>query len=685
VTRLQGIDQQWGPRLQTLEIGSGPVTSVAYSSDNQMITASSHYEIIIWESRTGAIWETLHTSSLISQLILSPDSKLMATVDQKGINLYDLGTFSIQKRFPHAQPQHFNSIAFSHDSKQLVICATEGLFMLNIDGDEAVLVQETHASPPLSAMFSFNDSPIISAHASSIIVWDAESKTVHSNLAAQGDEICDVKFANKSMLAASTHDSNFLCLWDALQGILVKRLHTTISTTTILFSPDDKLLISGHYDSTIRLWNVEQGTEIATYRGHVGSVTSLSFAGRDDLFISGGSDGQVRAWVVSPDLEDDHNPDKYPDSVKLEISHDSDHVFSFADDHILRIWDIEGGNPTRKIDFSPFTVDSKILISPDSSKFAFKTNEGYLRVWGLIDQNSEAQEISYNRYDMFGFSPDSKRVLYRDQTLSLSLWDIEKNETRKVAALDAKLQLGIATHLQYSPDGSLIVVAFSDNMYHGRVPRTLFVVKKASRIETTEVEFKPKVTFFLNVYQSKDLIISTNNMFCAVNESIAPWIVIVSVQTGLVLRRLSLHTTLSLISFSIDSSIVYTNFGFVFTDCSEIEAMQLPTKGIAQRYDPEEPSYENIIHGKVDFSLEVENGPGLLIKYDWLLYKDRRLLWLPPNYRPDFEDKILCGRTEGPNTVQNAEDAATAALTFLFRNAGMDMALMTIDPKLIGP
>jgi WD40 repeat protein len=44
---------------------------------------------------------------------------------------------------------------------------------------------------------------------------------------------------------------------------------------SVTFSPDGRLIASGSYDKTIKLWDVKTGREIRTLKGHSGSVWSL--------------------------------------------------------------------------------------------------------------------------------------------------------------------------------------------------------------------------------------------------------------------------------------------------------------------------------------------------------------------------------------------------------------------------
>ena len=68
---------------------------------------------------------------------------------------------------------------------------------------------------------------------------------------------------------ASGSSDNTIRLWNVETGTQIQVLtgHTDW-VSSVAFSPDGKLLASGSGDQTIRLWNVETGTQIQELKGH---------------------------------------------------------------------------------------------------------------------------------------------------------------------------------------------------------------------------------------------------------------------------------------------------------------------------------------------------------------------------------------------------------------------------------
>ena len=56
---------------------------------------------------------------------------------------------------------------------------------------------------------------------------------------------------------------------------------------SIAFNTNGTILASGSFDGTIKLWNVETKTEIATLEGHSGYVNSVAFNTNGTILASG--------------------------------------------------------------------------------------------------------------------------------------------------------------------------------------------------------------------------------------------------------------------------------------------------------------------------------------------------------------------------------------------------------------
>ena len=66
----------------------------------------------------------------------------------------------------------------------------------------------------------------------------------------------------------------------------------------VAFSPDGRRAVSGCFDHYVRLFDVETGRCLLTYRGHTYWIRSASFSPDGRRIVSASDDKTVRVWPV---------------------------------------------------------------------------------------------------------------------------------------------------------------------------------------------------------------------------------------------------------------------------------------------------------------------------------------------------------------------------------------------------
>ena len=116
---------------------------------------------------------------------------------------------------------------------------------------------------------------------------------------------------------------------------------------SISISPDNQYLISGSYDTTIRLWNLHTKTCFGVYKGHFCPILCVKFSPITHYFASGACDKTARLWSINSGgalrifvghLSDVELVDFHPNGLYLLTS---------ANDKTIRMWIIKTGECCR--------------------------------------------------------------------------------------------------------------------------------------------------------------------------------------------------------------------------------------------------------------------------------------------------------------------------------------------------
>ena len=67
---------------------------------------------------------------------------------------------------------------------------------------------------------------------------------------------------------------------------------------SVAFNNDGTILASGSSDKTIKLWSVENKTEIITLDEHSDSVLSVTFNNDGTILASGSNDNLIKLWSI---------------------------------------------------------------------------------------------------------------------------------------------------------------------------------------------------------------------------------------------------------------------------------------------------------------------------------------------------------------------------------------------------
>ncbi len=310
--------------VTTLEIGD-PVNAIALGQSGKTVISGGNDRMIrCWDLETGNCVQTLEGHrQAIAALAVSPDGKILASGGwEPGIRLWDLTTGTqIQTLSGHTN--RITAIAFVTFDKslpsgglQLVTASRDGTIKLwQQDTPEAEFVDTFTFQGHQASVESLALSPIAPLMVSgdsdgSVKIWHLEFRELLRSLAKHRGSVSAIAIAPLEPLQTPINPDRLMVIsgsWD--MSIRLRNLNTggvyrsltghLLPVGAIGLSPNQRLIATGSHDTTIKLWNLASGDLITTLSGHLAAVTSVAFntnATDQDQVISSSQDGTIKSW-----------------------------------------------------------------------------------------------------------------------------------------------------------------------------------------------------------------------------------------------------------------------------------------------------------------------------------------------------------------------------------------------------
>ncbi|MBL8866155.1 MAG: WD40 repeat domain-containing protein, partial [Planctomycetia bacterium] len=154
----------------------------------------------------------------------------------------------------------------------------------------------------------------------------------------------------------------------------------------VAYSPDGKLVGTGSFDKTIKLWNAADGKELRTFagpQGHQSLVLSIAFAPTGDRLASGGADNFAKIWDV-PSTKPIREVAVGGAGPKTAVATDGKAYAVGSADGKVRVFATTDGKQTVEVPTGGGAVRSLAFI-PNTTTLATVGADRVVRYWNTVD------------------------------------------------------------------------------------------------------------------------------------------------------------------------------------------------------------------------------------------------------------------------------------------------------------
>jgi WD40 repeat protein/tRNA A-37 threonylcarbamoyl transferase component Bud32 len=284
------------------------VTKVSISADSKLLASSSHDKTVkLWNLTDGKLLRTMtgHKGGVLSVAINPKGKTLVSGSTDNQVKVWDLESGKqLQDLGKEASGGWVTDLAITPDGQEILSARTNNRIdrwnlqtnalsnPFQTDGDK------DKNSPILAVVLSNNGQLVASGSSDNKArLWFSSGKFLHQLKGHQGWVTAVAITPDNRYLATGSID-NTIKLWDVNNGSEVKtfRAHA-YSVSAIAISPDGLVLASGGFDGEIRLWNMQTAQNIRTFSGaHEKVVTALAFSPDGQTLVSSSSDNTVKIW-----------------------------------------------------------------------------------------------------------------------------------------------------------------------------------------------------------------------------------------------------------------------------------------------------------------------------------------------------------------------------------------------------
>merc|ERR1719514_1259 len=242
----------------------------------------------------------------------------------------------------------------------------------------------------------------------------------------------------------------------------------------VKISSDGQFALSGSWDGTLRLWDLNTGNTTRRFIGHSKDVLSVAFSVDNRQIVSGSRDKTVKLWNTLDECkytiqEDGHT--ERASCVRFSPSAANPLIVSCGWDKLVKVWNLTNCKlRTNLVGHTGYL--NTVTVSPDGSLCASGGKDGVAMLWDLAE-GKRLYSLPCEQGDIIHalcFSPN-RYWLCAATDNCIRIWDLEGKGIVDELKLDlpardpkSKALPTSCISLAWSADGNTLFGGYTDNV-----------------------------------------------------------------------------------------------------------------------------------------------------------------------------------------------------------------------------
>jgi guanine nucleotide-binding protein subunit beta-2-like 1 protein len=277
------------------------------------------------------------------------------------------------------------------------------------------------------------------------------------------------------MLLTASRDKSII-VWDLTReddkyGVPRKRLtgHSHY-VEDISISSDGQFALSGSWDSTLRLWDLNTGATTRRFIDHGKDVLAVAFSADNRQIVSGSRDKSIKLWNTLGQCKytiTDDGHKEWVSCVRFSPNLNTPLIVSAGWDGMVKVWNLTHCKLRTNLHGHNGYVNT-VTVSPDGSLCASGGKDGIAMLWDLNEGKHLSSLEAGDTIHSLCFSP-IRYWLCAATATTIKIWDLESrvcvDELKPEFPPAGKKAVPIqCISLAWSADGATLFAGYTDNV-----------------------------------------------------------------------------------------------------------------------------------------------------------------------------------------------------------------------------